>query len=467
MGIQNGSGEHYSAQVDAAPGVSLLVGRGEQCDVRLEDPSASRIHCRITAGHGFLRLTDEGSRWGTLVNGRQVAECDLKPGDRVTVGESLLTVFWSGGAADTTLVPRSELQRPEGVSVSDHLFAPVGDDSVAREDSPENPRVHNSKQDAFRNDTPPAVEVDQLLGQTFHGYRIRQHLASASTGVVFLAYETTGNRPVALKLFHPDVFSDSTAVQRFDRAISTMIGKQHPSIVELYNAGRSDGWVFTASQYVAGESAVSLIQRIGIVGMLEPSIVVQMALDLCEALRFAEQQRIVHRNIKPSNILVRSADRRALLNDLVLAKATTRSDAHRLTQPGDILGDIRYLPPEQVGSGHLLDHRSDIYQLGATVYALLTGRPPVDGHSVADTVNNILTATPASIRCSHMSVPAQFESVVMKMLARNPGDRFGSADELSVALRKVAAEIPGRHPRSCDADPHATGWGGALDGMFS
>jgi len=436
----------------------IVIGRGDQCDVPLDDPSVSRMHCQFIATDGRVTLTDRGSRWGTLVNGQKVKQCDLRPGDQITVGETILTLEVEGDANRTTLARRSELTRPEGISLPS---VPLSDveasvDQVVPDDADSQPDLRVLQ----------LLQPNDFLGQTFHRYLVQQTIARTPNGIVFRAKEGPNGRPFALKMFQPSFFADGVAEQRFQRAARTMYGQRHPNIIELYNAGKKDGYCFTASQLVEGESAVDLIQRIGVAGMVDPSTVLQIAVDLCEALRFAESKDIVHRNIKPSNILIRDSDHAALLNDLILAKACTASGAEQLTQAGDVLGDISYMSPEQLGSGHPVDCRSDIYQLGATLYALLTGRPPFGGGTFADTIKEVLVAKPKPVQDWHMATPAQFDTVVLMMLEKNPADRIQTADELAVALRKVAAETGQRDIKSRMLAPKATGWSGALDGLL-
>ncbi len=137
-----------------------------------------------------------------------------------------------------------------------------------------------------------------------------------------------------------------------------------------------------------------------------------------------------------------------------------------MTTAGDVVGDASYMSPEQLGSGYPLDHRSDIYQLGATLYALLTGRPPAESGTIAATISQVLTTIPESPRVKNMSIPEPLDFVVMKMLAKNPRDRYQSARELADALEKVASEIEQHRVKPVDADPRATGWQGALNNMF-
>ena len=429
--------QHDGESLLLPPDLSVLIGRGDQCDLQLNDPAASRVHCRIITKDGKVTLTDVGSRWGTQVNGQQVEQCDLIKGDQITIGETVLRLVVAGHPGQTTLAPRSALQRPD-----------------------QTPDTRKPKHSSQR-----ILHPDEFLGQTFHRYRTIQLIASGSSGLVFKAKEKTTGQLVALKIFKPNYFPDEQAEQRFERAVRTTVGQKHPNIVELFNAGQWNGYFFTATQFVEGESAVDLIRRIGVAGMLPPATVLQIALDLCEALRFLEANSIVHRNILPSNILISKDHRTALLNDIIIAKTIVSTANEQLTQAGTILGDVGWMSPEMLGSGYPVDCRSDIYQLGVTLYALLTGKRPFDVGTIGETIKCVLTSEPKSIREYHMATSIQFEAVVRKMLAKNPRDRFQHASELSLALNRVAAELDQRNIKSCEVDPRATGWSVKPDGL--
>ena len=231
------------------------------------------------------------------------------------------------------------------------------------------------------------ADPSHLVGRQILGYHIQAVLARARTGVVYRAMERQKNREVAFKAFYPTVFQDLTAAQRFTRAVNTMLPIQHENLVRLYAAGRAQGLCYTASELVDGQSAAQMIQDIGISGMMPWQYALRIAAHMARALQVAEQHGIVHRNVTPRNILIRQADGVAKLGDLIFAKALEGLSADiEVTRPGELVGDLSYMSPEQTGAGGPVDCRSDIYCLGATLYALLTGRPPLEGRIAAHRV---------------------------------------------------------------------------------
>jgi serine/threonine protein kinase len=218
-----------------------------------------------------------------------------------------------------------------------------------------------------------------------------------------------------------------------------MLPLRHPNLVQLFGAGRTGPYCWVAMEYVQGESMTQVIQRIGTAGMLDWRYALRVAVHIGRALDYAHGQNIIHRNITPQNILVQSVDKTAKLGDLMLAKALEGTLAEQITRPGEILGDVRYMSPERTrGNTAEVDGRSDIYSLGATVYALLTGRPPFDGDCLPDIILKIRQTEPAKPTKYQLAVPGLFEGTVMRMLAKNPGERFQTAKELLADLERVA-----------------------------
>jgi serine/threonine-protein kinase len=221
----------------------------------------------------------------------------------------------------------------------------------------------------------------------------------------------------------------------------TTIPLEHENLVRVYGAGRTRGLCFTASEFVDGESVSQMIRRIGVAGMLDWRNAWHIARGVAEALEFAHDANIVHRNIGPTNILIRGKDRCVKLGDLMLAKALDESGNERITCSGEVVGDLRYLSPEQLSGEQPIDARADIYSLGATLYAVLTGKPPFEGGTAAEIIRRVVTGAPEPPTRFHLAIPSQFEGIVLRMLAVRPEDRPESATRLRAELDRVGKSI--------------------------
>jgi serine/threonine protein kinase len=180
-----------------------------------------------------------------------------------------------------------------------------------------------------------------------------------------------------------------------------------------------------------------VIQRIGVAGMLDWRYGYKVAVHIARALEYAHGESILHRNVAPQNILLRTSDKVALLGDLMLAKALEGTLAQQITRPGELVGDVGYMSPERTRGTADVDGRSDLYGLGATVYALITGRPPFAGGSLPELITKIRNAEPERPQKYQMGIPALFQGTVLKLLAKRPDERFASATELLAELDRV------------------------------
>jgi hypothetical protein len=427
-------------------GELLLLGRGNAATLRLDDPAMSRVHCRLLAKGGRVILTDAGSRWGTLVNDEPVTETEVRPGDEITIGETVVTLKTRGRPEATTVAPPVERvvkqRRAAGMEPDEHF-------DTATESAFDSALVAEA---VFDSNPPASVEVDdssttnyveQFSAEFFSGirfarYDVKELVANARTGLVFRAHDSEADRDVALKLFRPEVLESQSDRQRFLRGIRTMLPLKHENLVELYAAGRFRGICYTACEFIDGESAAGMIQRIGVGGMLDPAHVLRIGMHIARALEFAADHRIVHRNLTPQNILIRNPDRTAKLGDLMFAKALDGTSAERITRAGELVGEIPWMSPEIAGSGEPVDSRSDLYSLGAVLYALLTGKPPFEGRSPAATLELILDKPPEKPAKKQLSIPPLFEGVLLHLLEKRPADRPGSARLLVRDLERVA-----------------------------
>ena len=416
--------------------VVVVIGRGEDCDLRLNDPSVSRVHARVTLLDGHIYLEDAGSRWGTLVNGIPTDNRELSPGDRVEIGDTQLRLETDSPLV-TTLAP---IRR----RILDRFSGRRRRGNGQKKPDPQPIPAHRQLAESLHRVRPAVgtTDLDGLVGKKFLQYQVESVVARPRSGFIFKALDLQhADRPIALKVFRPDFFQDSRGTRRFLRAMRTIIPLKHENIVRVYGAGRTRGLCFTASEFVEGESVSHMIRRIGIAGMLDWRNAWHIACGVAEALEFAHDANIVHRNIGPSNILIRAKDRCVKLGDLMLAKAWDETGNERITQAGEVVGDLRYLSPEQLSGEQPIDSRADLYGLGATLYAVLTGKPPFEGGTAAEIIRRVMTGAPEPPTRSHLAIPSQFEGLVLRLLAIRPEVRPESATRLRTELERVGKSI--------------------------
>ncbi len=376
-------------------GVAVILGRSRHADMKLNDLHISRVHCELELEDGHVLLTDHQSG-GTYLNGKKVEEAVLKANDVVQLGETQIRLHVEGAAPKPS--------EPSSVSKSVVL-------------TPE--------------------RLGELSGRTLSHYQVGPEVARGQSGIVFRAKDYKDDSDVALKVLWPMATGSNLDVRRMVRSVKTMMPLQHPNLVAVRSAGKTGPYCWIAMEFVEGESLTQVLQRIGVAGMADWHLGFRVALHVGQALEFAHQNSIIHRNITPQNVLVRSADKLVKLGDLMLAKALEGKLAEQITKPGEVLGDIRYMAPERTTGDPNVDGRSDIYSLGALVYALLTGRPPFDGGTLVEKIMKIRTTTPELPKKFQLSIPDLFQGVVMRMLAKRPEDRYQTATDLLADLRRV------------------------------
>jgi serine/threonine protein kinase len=379
------------------PGDDNLLGRGKDALYQLNDPRTSRAHCRIVRDGDRVTVVCLGGSGGALVNGKPVQkEQALKPGDVVRVGDTQL-----------------RLQ--------------IGDLPV--HEARDNPAAPAAEAKAHK--------LEALVGQKLAHYDVGPVIGQGTTCMVFHATDTKDNRAVALKVLLPEFSKDEDEMQRFVRAVKTVLPLRHPNLISMYAAGKTGPHCWVAMEYIAGEDMVRVIERIGVAGMLDWRYAFKVAVQVGRALGYAHAQQIVHRNVTPKNVMLDAPTKEVKLGDLIKAKALEGALARQITKPGELIGDVTYMSPERTRGTTDLDVRSDLYGLGATTYALLTGRPPLTGATLVEKISKIRTEVPVKPTKYQMSIPAAFEGIVMKLLAKKPEDRVQSAAELVNELERV------------------------------
>lgn len=273
---------------------------------------------------------------------------------------------------------------------------------------------------------------------------------------VYLAEDVKHHRQVAIKVLHPEV-AGAVGPERFVREIEIAARLNHPHILPLYDSGEvrapsaatgeeangeRESYLFYVMPYVEGES---LAQKLAREGELPVDETVRILRDVADALAKAHSQGVVHRDIKPGNVLL--ADRHALVADFGVARAvSSAAENSSITQAGVALGTPAYMAPEQASADPHVDHRADIYALGCMAYEMLAGTPPFTGHSTAQILAAHMTAQPVPVRTLRAAVPEALASLVMRCLEKKPADRWQSATELVTQLETILTPPGGSAP---------------------
>ncbi len=273
-------------------GETVLIGRSKATETRLSDPHVSRVHCQVQVEEDKMILNDFESAGGTFVNNRKIHQQEIKPGDTIRIGETQLRYQDDDVAEASTMAP------------------------------PVTPTPKLSPG--------PTDKLSDLSGKTVSHFEVGPVLAKGQTGVVFKAKDNKENKEVAFKVLWPEISQVDEEMQRFVRAMKTMLPLRHPNLIAIYGAGKTGPYCWMAMEYVEGESLTQVIQRIGVAGLLDWRNAARVAIHIARALEYAQEQQIIHRNITPNNILVRSSDKLTKLGDLMLAKALegTLADHH-------------------------------------------------------------------------------------------------------------------------------------------
>jgi hypothetical protein len=421
---------------------TFAIGRGAQSHTRLVDLSVSRIHCELRLDEGRATVTDAKSASGTLVNGRPITSHELRPGDIIKIGNTELR--YENDIADqktlppTPVVPTTpKTKAAVGVTRAESVRPPAPPPPLAAPAPPAREIIFANRPGA-RILPSPLKDLHEMVGKPLGGYELLSVLGTGQVGVVYKALDTKDQKTVALKVLRADFAKDQKAMQRFVRGMMTVRNLTHPNLIELYNAGITGAHCWIAMEFVDGGSVAQLMQAGTAAGKRDWSRAFAVAVHISRALGFMHQRGLIHRNVLPQNIVVRKSDQVAKLGDAMLAKALEGTSAQDVTASGELVGNIFYLAPERTMRGVDADGRTDLYSLGVTVYTLLAGKLPFEGVSMPEVITKIRTAVPSRLTDFDPAIPAAFDAIVHKMLAKRPDDRYPSAEALLVELEKVA-----------------------------
>lgn len=274
--------------------------------------------------------------------------------------------------------------------------------------------------------------LQRALGE---GFRLGDRLGRGGFALVYAATDEHLKRRVAVKVLRPELDDVPGARERFRREAEAVAALRHPNIIPIYSVGEAEGLAYFVMPLIEGGSLTDRLVREPRLGVEEARRILHEA---ATGLAVAHRAGIVHRDIKPDNILLDGPERRAVLTDFGIAKAVG-GDTGRLTQTGAVIGTPHYMSPEQASGERAIDHRSDIYSLGVVGYQMLAGEVPFNAATIAAVLVHHLTQAPAPLSARRPDCPADLAGVVMRCLAKTPEERFTTAENLLRALEVPSA----------------------------
>jgi eukaryotic-like serine/threonine-protein kinase len=283
-----------------------------------------------------------------------------------------------------------------------------------------------------------------VVGELICGrYEVEELVGTGGMSSVYRARDRLLERRVALKILHDSLGADAATVERFRREARAVARLSHPNIVTVIDRGEDEGRQFIVFEYVQGENLKQLLERSG---RLPVRRALQLAIELGRGLAFAHAAGVVHRDVKPQNVLL-NGDGKAKVTDFGIARSR---DADPVTLTGTVMGTSNYMAPEQASS-RPVDEQTDVYSLGVVLFELLTGQVPFSGESFVAVATQHVNEPPPSVLELRPEVPVRVANAVARALAKEPGDRFGSMDDFVAELEACLSE----RGTSPDEDPTA------------
>jgi eukaryotic-like serine/threonine-protein kinase len=427
---------------------TFLVGRSPRTHFRLseEDRFFSRIHFLIEANPPRCRLLDMKSRNGTFVNGERVESRELRDGDQIKAGRTIIRVAFEVTASSASMpvvTPAPEpVKRPIPVirAAAESSAVPVERGSMPGTRCP----VCGSAPVPSSEDTiclcRECREKSRKQAQPVGAYRVVQELGSGAMGLVALAIRIGDGLPVALKTVTPAVAGRPQQLERFLREAKILSQIRHPNVVAFHDMGESDGLLWFAMDYVRGLDASRLLRQ---EGPLPVGRAVNLICQLLDALAHAHEQKFVHRDIKPANLLVEKTGdtERLKLADFGLARVYQTSQLSGLTLSGDFGGTVGFMAPEQITDFRETEPSADLYSVAASLYNLLTGAYifELEG-DLKSRLLAILQDDPIPIQERLPDLPAALAKIIHCGLEREPHKRWSSATAFRTALSPFAKQ---------------------------
>ena len=436
-------GPHLGREFTFCEHDNFIVGRGQHAHFMLpfEDKFFSRLHFLVEVNPPCCRLVDMGSRNGTRVNGKKVTAADLKDGDVIRAGLTVIQVSVERSESDSVVAAPTPPPKPAAIQPQSELLASTKSyrtqppsqstgkciacgNLLYTDATPASPKRLCGPCENFANNHPQSIDGYTLVGE----------LGRGGMGVVYLAVREIDNSVTALKTIIPANVGSKRDIALFLREARILGDLDHRKIVRFREMGDCNGQLYFAMDYVKGTDAAKLLKEHG---PLPIGRAVRLVSDLLEGLAHAHDKGFVHRDIKPANLLITEEDGRevAKLADFGLARQYQASRISGLTITGAVAGTVPFMAPEQITDYRGCKPSVDQYSAGATLYHLLTRRHPLDFEgSKKHHLVMILEDDPVAIQLRRKDIPAILADIIHRSLLKDPADRFTNAKAMRAAL---------------------------------
>lgn len=452
--ITKGQRTGYLKQINKPERV--LIGRDASCDLSIpDDPLLSRQHCLIEITNSGIKAIDLKSRNGTFVGGQRIGEKILSLHEEIRVGSHVFQIVpqqnlspgvvgrcgqCGGNILDSDVRERRAFRHGDQIYCQKCLEAgipaknprrsqptiqgPTGEIKIPPTQAKPVPRIAPQQipgRPSLPPGTPSQIGPFQILGV----------LGEGGMGFVYKAKHSYLENIVAIKVIKEEFTSEQKIVERFLQEAKLGISLDHPNILRIHDAGEANGNYYISMECFEGDDVNKVIKKHG---PLVPPILIKLAVQMASGLGHAHQKGIIHRDVKPSNILV---DRKGVVKIADFGLAKVREKAGQLTASGQMLGTIQYISPEQLEDAKSVSAQTDIFSLGGTLYYTLTGFPPFGEDPPGKVIENILRNDPPPLRGTVANISPQLENIIMKALAKKSKDRFKTMEEMRDALLAI------------------------------
>jgi len=394
------SGQDQGKVFELQEGSEYVLGRADTCAFQLSDPKVSRAHLTLVCRQDKVTLQHNSQINPTMVNGNNVNTVPLRNLDQITVGETSLLFF----------------DQAEGPAASEET-------TIA---SPKGGGRHPS----------PGMGAEFHVGETIGGYEVLEQVGRGTITTVYKVLDHKKNRVLAMKALDRLPPEQEVWAERFVRGARAGGKVHHPNVLRMVAAGKAKNHYFVLSEFIEGKSARQIMDDFGVLGALDPRKTVDIAIQIARALVAARAAGIVHRNIKPENILV-GDDGTAKLADLEVAKEISVNVTTQITRRGDLIGDFNYTAPEQVESPGTVDHRADMYCFGATLYGMATGHPPFEKMDLGDMLKAKQRSEFRSPKEYNLSTPSGLCDIIKRAMQGDVTRRYQEPAEMLRDLERV------------------------------